>query len=33
MDGTGATWQELCPACKRNSLSLAQLRLKEESRG
>ena len=27
------TWQELCPACKRRSLSLAQLRLKEESRG
>ena len=27
------TWQELCPACKRKSLSLAQLRLKEESRG
>ncbi len=25
--------QELCPACKRKSLSAAQLRLKEESRG
>ena len=33
MEGTDATWQELCPACKRKSLSLAQLRLKEESRG
>jgi hypothetical protein len=33
VDGTNATWQELCPACKRKSLSLAQLRLKEESRG
>ena len=33
LDGTGANWQELCPACKRKSLSLAQLRLKEESRG
>jgi hypothetical protein len=33
MEGTDATWQELCPACKRKSLSLAQLRLKEGSRG
>ncbi|HKV26587.1 MAG TPA: MFS transporter [Candidatus Acidoferrum sp.] len=33
MEGTDATWQELCPACKRKSLSLAQLRLKEEARG
>lgn len=33
MDGTGGTWQELCPACKRKSLSLAQLQLKEDSRG
>ena len=33
MEGSGAAWQELCPACKRKSLSLAQLRLKEESRG
>src|SRR5215470_12929680 len=33
MQGTDATWQELCPACKRKSLSLAQLRLKGESRG
>jgi len=27
------TWQEICPACKRKSLSLAQLRLREEARG
>jgi len=33
MEGSGATWQELCPACKRKSLSLAQLQLKEESHG
>lgn len=33
IDGSDATWQDLCPACKRKSLSLAQLRLKEESRG
>jgi MFS transporter, NNP family, nitrate/nitrite transporter len=26
-------WQELCPACKRITLSLAQLHLKEDSRG
>jgi len=26
-------WQELCPACKRKSLSAAQLRLKEETHG
>ena len=26
-------WQALCPACKRKSLSTAQLRIKEESRG
>ena len=31
--GGEATWQEICPACKRKSLSLAQLQLKEESRG
>jgi MFS transporter, NNP family, nitrate/nitrite transporter len=33
LEGTDVTWQELCPACKRKSLSLAQLRLKEEARG
>lgn len=32
-DASRASWQELCPACKRKSLSLAQLRLKEQARG
>jgi NNP family nitrate/nitrite transporter-like MFS transporter len=27
------TWQEICPVCKRKSLALAQLQLKEEPRG
>jgi MFS transporter, NNP family, nitrate/nitrite transporter len=27
------SWQEICPECKRKSLSLAQLRLREEARG
>jgi MFS transporter, NNP family, nitrate/nitrite transporter len=27
------TWQEICPACKRKSLSLAQMQLREEARG
>ena len=31
--GPAGTWQELCPACKRITLSRAQLRLKEETRG
>jgi len=33
IEGAGGSWQELCPACKRKSLSLAQLQLKENSRG
>lgn len=33
MPGVVSNWQELCPACKRKSISLAQLRLKEESNG
>lgn len=33
MEGLDTTWQELCPACKRKSLSLVQLHLKEESHG
>ena len=33
MPGPAGNWQELCPACKRKALSLAQLRLQEESRG
>ncbi len=31
--GAVSNWQELCPACKRKSISLAQLRLKEEANG
>ncbi len=30
--GTGI-WQELCPACKRKTLSIAQMRMKEDARG
>jgi len=33
IEKASATWQELCPACKRKSLSLAQLQLKETARG
>jgi MFS transporter, NNP family, nitrate/nitrite transporter len=33
MSGPVSNWQELCPACKRKSLSLVQLRLKEEANG
>ena len=33
MPGPAGHWQALCPACKRKSLSTAQLRMKEESRG
>jgi hypothetical protein len=33
LNDSGATWQDICPACKRKSLATAQLRLKEESRG
>jgi NNP family nitrate/nitrite transporter-like MFS transporter len=33
MPGPAGSWQELCPACKRKTLSAAQLRLKEESLG
>jgi NNP family nitrate/nitrite transporter-like MFS transporter len=33
MKGAGGSWPELCPACKRKSLSLAQLQLKENARG
>jgi len=31
--GPAGHWQALCPACKRKSLSTAQLRIKDESRG
>ena len=33
LQGPVANWQELCPACRRKSISLAQLRLKEEANG
>jgi hypothetical protein len=33
MQGPVENWQELCPSCKRKSLSMAQLRLKEEANG
>ncbi len=33
MPGPAEHWQELCPACKRKSLSLAQLKLKEDANG
>jgi hypothetical protein len=31
--GPAGHWQALCPACKRKSLSLAQMRIREGSRG
>jgi MFS transporter, NNP family, nitrate/nitrite transporter len=31
--GSAGHWQALCPACKRKSLSTAQLRIKEQTRG
>jgi NNP family nitrate/nitrite transporter-like MFS transporter len=31
--GPAGHWQALCPACKRKTLSTAQLRIKEEARG
>src|SRR5262249_38303692 len=31
--GPAAAWQELCPACKRKTLSVAQLRIREGSHG
>jgi len=33
MPGPAGHWQALCPACKRKSLSTAQLRIKENARG
>jgi hypothetical protein len=33
MAGPVGNWQELCPACKRKSISMAQLRLKQEANG
>jgi len=31
--GPAGHWQQLCPSCKRKTLSLAQMRIKEQSRG
>lgn len=31
--GPAGHWQEICPACKRISLAMAQMRLQEEARG
>ena len=31
--GAAGSWQELCPACKRKTLSITQMRIKEEARG
>jgi NNP family nitrate/nitrite transporter-like MFS transporter len=31
--GPAGTWQELCPACRRKTLSIAQMRIRETSRG
>ena len=31
--GPAATWQGLCPACKRTTLAVTQMRLKDEARG
>jgi hypothetical protein len=33
MPGPVGHWQALCPACKRKSLSLSQMRIKEAARG
>ena len=33
ISGPAGYWQRLCPACKRKSLSIAQMRIKEEARG
>jgi MFS transporter, NNP family, nitrate/nitrite transporter len=33
MTGPAGSWQELCPACKRKTLAVAQMRIREEARG
>ena len=33
IEGPAGTWQGLCPPCKRTSLAVAQLRIKEQARG
>jgi hypothetical protein len=31
--GPAGNWQELCPACRRKTLAIAQMRIQEEHRG
>ncbi|HVV44736.1 MAG TPA: hypothetical protein VHC72_06010, partial [Bryobacteraceae bacterium] len=33
MPGAAENWQKLCPPCKRKTISIAQMRLKENARG
>jgi nitrate/nitrite transporter NarK len=33
MDGPAGHWQQVCPPCKRKTLALAQMRMKEAARG
>jgi nitrate reductase gamma subunit len=33
ISGSDGNWQEICPACKRKALSIAQMRIKETARG
>jgi hypothetical protein len=33
MPGPAAHWQALCPACKRKTISVAQMRIQEQTRG
>lgn len=33
LPGPAGNWQELCPACKRKTLSIAQMRIQEDARG
>ena len=33
IDGPAQTWQGLCPACKRTTLTTTQMRLKDQARG
>jgi MFS transporter, NNP family, nitrate/nitrite transporter len=33
LEGPAGHWQQVCPACKRKAIALAQIRLKEDARG
>jgi hypothetical protein len=33
ISGPAGHWQALCPACKRKSLAMAQMRIRESARG